>query len=96
MIASYRTQYMTRAGYFSVRAGNLDEVHVEHLRHCWDYLRQAIMCAGDTTLEWIPPPDEDGHTGSTGWGYQHTCKDYSAIYQWAEKNRFHDRKAIHT
>ncbi|KAK8041675.1 hypothetical protein PG993_006198 [Apiospora rasikravindrae] len=48
--------YMTRAGYFSARAGNLDEVNAGHLAHCWDYLRQAIMCAGDTTLEWLHAP----------------------------------------
>ncbi|KAK7952801.1 uncharacterized protein PG986_008529 [Apiospora aurea] len=85
--------YMTRAGYFSARAGNLDEVNAGHLAHCWDYLRQAIMCAGDTTLEWLhAPPD---NIGSTGWGYQHTCKDYGALFTFAERYRSTDKKEIH-
>ncbi|KAK8090441.1 hypothetical protein PG997_005402 [Apiospora hydei] len=92
LITSTR-QYMTRAGYFSARAGNLDEVNAGHLAHCWDYLRQAIMCAGDTTLEWLhAPPD---NIGSTGWGYQHTCKDYGALFTFAERYRSTDKKEIH-
>jgi hypothetical protein len=51
------------------------------------------MCAGDTALEWVPAPPDD--TGSTGWGYRHTCKDYDAIYSWAVENRLTDHKVIH-
>ncbi|KAK0708463.1 hypothetical protein B0H67DRAFT_495483, partial [Lasiosphaeris hirsuta] len=83
--------YMTRAGYFAARSGNLDDVNVPHLMHCWDYLRQGIMCSADTTLEWLAPED----TGSTGWGYRHTCKDFGAIYAWAEEHRLTDNKWIH-
>ncbi|SMR50990.1 unnamed protein product [Zymoseptoria tritici ST99CH_1E4] len=86
--------YITRQSYFAARAGNLDDLRPEHLSHCWDYLRQTIMCAGDTTLEWLGPPPRD--VGSTGWGYQHQCKDYAAIYGWAEKNRLTDTKKIHS
>lgn len=66
---------------------------MEHLTHCWDYLRQGIMCASDTSLEWVPAPPNN--IGSTGWGYQHTCKDFDAIYAWAEENRISDKKVIH-
>ncbi|KXT07736.1 hypothetical protein AC579_4705 [Pseudocercospora musae] len=86
--------YMTRSSYFFARAGNFDDIHVEHLTHCWDYLRQTIMCAGDTTLEWIGAPPND--LGSSGWGYRHQCRDYGALYTWAEKNRLTDTKKIHT
>lgn len=85
-------QYVTRASYFSARSGNLDEINNNHLMHCWDYLRQAIICAGDTTLEWIQAPPNN--TGSTGWGYQHVCKDYSAIFSWATEHRLTDTKKI--
>ncbi|EAA30505.2 hypothetical protein GE21DRAFT_10632 [Neurospora crassa] len=84
--------YMTRAGYFAAKSGNLDEVNTPHLTHCWDYLRQGIMCNADTTLEWITYPDE---SGSTGWGYQHTCKDFGAVFEWAERHRFREWKVIH-
>ncbi|KAK3935494.1 hypothetical protein QBC46DRAFT_397396 [Diplogelasinospora grovesii] len=85
--------YMTRAGYFAAKSGNLDEVNIPHLMHCWDYLRQGIMCSADTTLEWLEGEDE---SGSTGWGYQHTCKDFGAIYAWTEANRATDTKKIHS
>ncbi|EME81795.1 uncharacterized protein MYCFIDRAFT_50335 [Pseudocercospora fijiensis CIRAD86] len=86
--------YMTRSAYFSARAGNFDDVHEEHLSHCWDYLRQTLMCAGDTTLEWVGAPPHD--LGSSGWGYRHQCRDYAAIYTWAEKHRLTNTKKIHT
>nr|A0A142I729.1 RecName: Full=UstYa family oxidase phomYb; AltName: Full=Phomopsin biosynthesis cluster protein Yb [Diaporthe leptostromiformis]AMR44281.1 DUF3328 protein [Diaporthe leptostromiformis]BDA39141.1 DUF3328 [Diaporthe leptostromiformis] len=85
--------YMTRAGYFAARSGNLDEVNVVHVSHCWDYLRQAIMCHSDTTLEWLhAPPD---NFGSTGWGYEHQCRDYEAIFAFATEHRAGERQVIH-
>lgn len=83
---------MTRAGYFAAKSGSLDEINTPHLMHCWDYLRQGIMCNADTTLEWITPPDE---SGSTGWGYQHTCRNFQQVFEWAEKHRFREWKVIH-
>ncbi|KAI9163195.1 Oxidase ustYa [Paramyrothecium foliicola] len=55
----------------------------EHLNHCWDYLRQTIMCNADVTLEWRKYNEQVG----TGWGYQHQCKDWDAIIAWAERYR---------
>ncbi|TDZ33787.1 Oxidase ustYa [Colletotrichum spinosum] len=85
------SQYMARSGYFAARDGDVSTVNTTHLSHCWDYLRQSIMCAGDTTLEWLPP----NGVGSTGWGYQHTCRDYEALYIYAEQHRSGDKKVIH-
>ncbi|KAG6004626.1 hypothetical protein E4U21_000902 [Claviceps maximensis] len=77
--------YRTRTGYFKAVAGNISDDDLGHLSHCWDYLRQSIMCSADTTLEWMgSTPDQDG---TTGWGYQHTCKDWSALFNWAQENR---------
>jgi hypothetical protein len=84
---------MARAGYWSALAGNIDDVNGVHLSHCWDYLRQAIMCAGDATLEWWQAPPNN--LGSTGWGYQHQCKDYGALYAYADRHRATDKKVIH-
>ncbi|KAM3513500.1 hypothetical protein MY11210_002888 [Beauveria gryllotalpidicola] len=44
--------YITYKACWNARAGNFDEIPPEHLVHCWDYLRQSVMCAGDTSLEW--------------------------------------------
>jgi hypothetical protein len=30
---------------------NLTQEVAHHSAHCFDYIRQALMCAGDTTLE---------------------------------------------
>ncbi|RDA89722.1 hypothetical protein CP533_6849 [Ophiocordyceps camponoti-saundersi (nom. inval.)] len=78
--------YMTYAAYWDARGGKFEEIPPRHLIHCWDYLRQSIMCAGDTSLEWVsehqPLPN-----ATTGWGFQHTCKNFDAIYDWAERHR---------
>ncbi|KAK5996529.1 Oxidase ustYa [Cladobotryum mycophilum] len=85
--------YMAREGYYSAVEGKMDHVSKAHLTHCFDYLRQTIMCFGDTTLEWLPAPPND--TGSTGWGFEHTCRDFKAISEWAEENRLKTTFGIH-
>ncbi|KAF1922665.1 uncharacterized protein M421DRAFT_426681 [Didymella exigua CBS 183.55] len=62
----------------------------EHLNHCWDYLRQTIMCNADVTLEWRRYNEQVG----TGWGYQHQCKDWDAIIAWAEQYRYSNNWGI--
>ncbi|TKX23757.1 oxidase [Elsinoe australis] len=58
---------------------NLTREVAHHSAHCFDYLRQSIMCAGDTTLE--------GKTeAGPGWGTPHECVDYDALLDWANKN----------
>lgn len=52
-----------------------------HIRHCFDYLRQALMCAADTNMEVLDP---ETHTTS-GWGQGKQCRDYDEVVMWAEK-----------
>ncbi|EED16369.1 conserved hypothetical protein [Talaromyces stipitatus ATCC 10500] len=52
-----------------------------HMRHCFDYLRQALMCAADTNLEKVSP---ETHI-TTGWGSDKVCRDYWRIFAWAEQ-----------
>ncbi|KXT14621.1 hypothetical protein AC579_3717 [Pseudocercospora musae] len=48
----------------------------DHVEHCFDYLRQGLMCAGDMTLEW-PRIEEDGRRFAVdGWGVEHQCKSW--------------------
>ncbi|PHH90571.1 hypothetical protein CDD83_3258 [Cordyceps sp. RAO-2017] len=54
---------------------------VDHIRHCFDYLRQALMCAADTNLE----PINLETRAVNGWGVERKCRDYEAIKDWAEK-----------
>ncbi|KAI0183506.1 hypothetical protein EV127DRAFT_352539 [Xylaria flabelliformis] len=58
---------------------NLTEEVAHHSAHCFDYLRQSIMCAADTNLE--------GETeAGPGWGSDHQCADYDAVLDWANKH----------
>lgn len=37
------------------------------MNHCFDYLRQAIMCSGDVALEGEQTTFPEGFEGSDGW-----------------------------
>lgn len=58
---------------------------IPHIDHCFDFLRQTIMCFGDTTLEGQSPYREkflvDGN------GAQHMCKNFDEVFEWAESVR---------
>lgn len=58
-----------------------------HLPHCFEYLRQTIMCCGDTALEGQQTTFPEGFVGSDGWDAKHVCKDYDAIYSHLEEVR---------
>ncbi len=59
-----------------------DDYHLNHVSHCIEYLRQAILCSADTSLE--------GETGafatSTGWGQKHICVDFDALTKYANEH----------
>ncbi|KAF3055634.1 hypothetical protein GL218_06938 [Daldinia childiae] len=63
-------------GYAGVK---LTEEVAHHSSHCFDYLRQSIMCSADTNLE---GESEYG----PGWGSKHECADYDAVLAWANKH----------
>lgn len=56
-----------------------------HIAHCFDYIRQGILCAGDSTLE--------GNNSATypgvdiPWGTKHRCKNWDAMKDWADENK---------
>ncbi len=69
-----------------------------HWAHCFDYLRQSLMCAADGTLETVHTNgNSKGETmlaGVEGWGMTHTCRDYKQVFDWAEEHRFNDELGI--
>ncbi|KAK4161225.1 hypothetical protein QBC43DRAFT_357998 [Cladorrhinum sp. PSN259] len=78
------------AAYTSNRHDMLPSEGAWHLAHCFDYLRQSIMCAGDLALEGQQttfPPD---FKGSDGWDAKHVCKDYSQVLVHLDGNRADD------
>ena len=60
-----------------------DELHV---KHCLDYLRQSLMCAGDMSLE-SAAKDKDGKPTAitNGWGAIHTCKVWDEVFDYTER-----------
>ncbi|KFY06812.1 hypothetical protein V492_07717 [Pseudogymnoascus sp. VKM F-4246] len=48
-----------------------------HSVHCFDYIRQGILCNADTSLE--------GDTGHPGWGGVHQCTDIDKLREWANQ-----------
>lgn len=65
-----------------------------HLGHCFEYLRQSIMCCGDVALEGQQTTFPEGTVGSDGWDAKHVCKDYNQIYNYLEENRADDQSWI--
>ncbi|KAI6903449.1 hypothetical protein KC318_g2461 [Hortaea werneckii] len=65
-----------------------------HIAHCFDYIRQAIMCAGDVALEGQETTFPPGHTGTDGWNVRHVCKAYGEVYDWLERMRVDNRTRI--
>lgn len=63
-------------GYAGVK---LEEEVAHHSVHCFNNLRQGLMCNADTTLE--------GKTKEgPGEGSEHECVDYDALLQWANEH----------
>jgi hypothetical protein len=57
-----------------------------HVPHCFDYIRQAIMCSGDMALEGSDPRFTGPEGSSQGWDAKHICKDFSEIKRHLESN----------
>lgn len=65
--------------------------HSVHTRHCFDYLRQTILCHLDMTLEGA---QEDNPFGTSGYEHPHVCRSYSETIDWIEAHRAKDEGHI--
>ncbi|KAI0148564.1 hypothetical protein GGR57DRAFT_474752 [Xylariaceae sp. FL1272] len=73
------------AGVTTDKTETLPSDYHNHFLHCIDYLRQAVMCAGDMALEPHDPSDPDDlGPKDGGWNGHHVCKDYSQILGYLE------------
>lgn len=66
----------------------------DHIPHCFEYLRQGLMCAADTALERAVVEEGNIVRDVDGWGVEHECRDWNAIYEWANENRSYDDQVI--
>lgn len=56
----------------------------EHLQHCLNYIRQAVLCGADLTLEsgdFAKRDFDEQRAGET-----HTCRDWSVVYRVMKEN----------
>lgn len=71
----------------------VNEGALGHNDHCFNYLRNAVMCAADTTLEGqSQEPMFKDVAGTDGTGATHICRNYDEVYAWADKYRLTDEK----
>ncbi|KAM7208540.1 protein of unknown function (DUF3328) domain containing protein [Naviculisporaceae sp. PSN 640] len=52
---------------------------MNHQAHCFDYLRQGVICAADGTLESPDEGPEAGQSPLRGWGVAHTCRSWDGL-----------------
>jgi hypothetical protein len=58
-----------------------------HTRHCLNLLRQAVLCASDTTLDPL-----NSAKGTDGLGIVHVCRDWQRVYDFVEENQWQHMK----
>ena len=61
-----------------------------HMQHCFDYIRQALMCAADPTLE----KRDDMVGGVRGWHTTHQCRNFEALKEWTGQHRYSHEQGI--
>lgn len=61
-----------------------------HASHCFNYIRQGILCTLDSTLEGAG----GGSGAADGSGQVHVCRSREEAIAWLESNRRDDTHAI--
>ena len=58
-----------------------------HMDHCFNYLRQAIECFADSTIEWAKINEHGQRQGIQGWGIPHDeCRNRDTLEAFALKH----------
>lgn len=57
-----------------------------HHHHCFNYLRQSMLCSADITLE--PGDFAERNFTEKRIGATHTCQDWEPIYDMVDDNWF--------
>jgi hypothetical protein len=71
---------------------DIDEYKLKHNDHCFNYVRNALLCCGDTTLEGQAQAGtgDENIQGTDGTGAVHVCRNYDEISEWAHARRITD------
>jgi hypothetical protein len=60
-----------------------------HAAHCFEYLRNQILCMADMTLE-----GSESILDATGAGQAHMCRNREEAISWIEERRLDDIQSI--
>ena len=81
--------YTVRRAYFAVNdeLEDFDFGHerTEHVKHCFEYLRQTLLCTADSTVE--PASSMVDNHLSEGRDAPRQCKDFAELRHWTEDRR---------
>ncbi|KAI1153015.1 hypothetical protein F4825DRAFT_281535 [Nemania diffusa] len=75
---AYYAAYATSTGHEFNHAGVREP---EHIAHCFDYLQQTLVCAGDIGIE----PLRQGHDMDVI--FERQCRDFTEIQEWTARWR---------
>lgn len=64
------------------------------MKHCFDYLRQSLLCASDTSLEKLQVDNGGNKPAVDGWGTTHLCRDHEEVSNWVINHRASDDGGI--
>ncbi|KAL9074612.1 MAG: hypothetical protein Q9161_002205 [Pseudevernia consocians] len=81
-----RAFYSNTTSETELEAFDLGKERKPHVAHCFDYLRQGILCSADSSIE----PAVDTVNGFLGSGFPRQCRDFEELKDWAEKHRAFD------
>lgn len=85
-----RIYYSSTSGEESLESFDNGVDRQSHVAHCFEYLRQALMCCADSSLE----PFETPENGFPGMGFERQCNDYEGLKSWAEEWRIMEVKSF--
>lgn len=62
-----------------------------HIRHCFEYLRQSLICLADSNLENMNYTAR----GVSGWQTERTCRNIEKLIDWANEWGISRDEALH-
>ena len=88
------SQDILRNSYAAAIANKTTAETTRHTGHCFEYLRQSIMCNADANIEYRHYNDTLDRLETTGWDKKQ-CRDFSALFDFAEHWRVYSGKTPH-
>lgn len=57
-----------------------------HAAHCFNYMRQSVICSADDTLEGPDEHPEAGQSRLRGWGVSHRCRSWDGLLAFRDQH----------